>query len=164
MTASTNFAHYLELGKRLYRGFWSVRPVAGMDFYLNHLDSATETGAGTDTAVAYDKLDMTQVFLRAGLDLRFQRKRLTLNSGLSYSYDVRDPAFRTGVHAANNPALTSWLQGTELGRSIVSVNVGGSDELSKSMAVFGGFDGQAVTDRAGDNFQSVGYVGGSWKW
>jgi hypothetical protein len=153
-----------------------------MDIYVNHLNAAVERqsqlgfdnvlGRHNDTRVGYNAFNMTQFFLRSGFDLRYQVKHLTVNSGLSYAYDVNGKNFRTwaydadGVDALGAPttAVGAWLQGSKLGRSVLSYNVGGEYALGKCFNVFGGYDGQAVLDRPGDKVQHVGYVGGIVKW
>ena len=153
----------LELGKRLHGGAWSLRPLIGMDFFLNDLDAARETGAGLGSAISYNKLNTTQWFLRAGFDLRYQVKRFTFNTGMFYAYDLEGAAFQTRVSSVAAPALSAILQGSKLGREVVSVNVGGDYKIGSNFSVFGGYDLQAVTDRSGGN-QHIGYVGGAWRW
>jgi hypothetical protein len=150
----------LEAGKRFFSGNWSVRPAAAFDLYWNQLDAVTETGSNATT---YDKSDFTQAFVRFGSDLRYAKDRFTFNSGLYYAYDLNDDKLATRVSAVG---LSSTLSGSKLGRSLLTFNVGGEYALGqkKTFAVFGGFTGDSALDRDGDGFQSVGYVGGAWKW
>ena len=164
----------MELGKRFHRGNWSYRPFGALDVYTIRLNGATETATGVnnwllqnnDTRVRYDKLNLTQFYLRFGSDLRYQVRRFTLNSGLSYAYDMNGQKFRTRVYDADDAtgSLQAWLQGSKLGRSVLMYNVGGEYQLGDCFSVFGGYDGQAVLDRAGNGVQHIGYVGGSLKW
>ena len=157
-TTETN----LELGKRYTSGAWSLRPVAGLDIMTNNLKAATETtgSVGTD-AVAYDKTSLTQVFFRTGTDLRYTAKGFTINSGVYYAYDVNGADLKTGV--SNVQDQSAGLAGTKLGRSLVTLNIGGDFQVSKCMSLFAGYQGQYVVDRAA-GAQSIGYAGLGWKW
>jgi len=104
----------LELGRRIWCGPWSMRPVGAVDILMNHLDAATETGPN---AVAYGKASLTQVFLRTGTDLRYQRNRFTFNSGLYYAYNVNDDTLESTMAVAGNPGQ---LTGTKLGDSLLT--------------------------------------------
>jgi hypothetical protein len=150
----------LEAGKRIFFGNWSVRPVTAVDLYWNKLNAATETGTN---AVAYDRSDFTQTFVRFGSDLRYEFGSFTFNSGVYYSWDTNNDELETRVSAAG---LSSTLSGSKLGRSLLTFNVGGEYAFGayKNFSIFGGFTGDAALDRDGDGFQSVGYVGGAWKW
>ena len=145
----------LEAGKRYYRGSWSVRPLMAMDVFMLHLDAARESGG-----LAYNKVDLTQLFVRSGFDVQYQRNRLALTGGLSYAYDVRGKSYETVIAQGG---LSGALRGATLGRELVSFNAGGSYRIGKSFTVFGGYDGGMVMDR-NDDFLHTGYVGGSWKW
>ena len=159
----------LEMGRRFHRGAWSLRPFGGLDFHITHLDGTVENGAGGyfDPAVAYSKLNMTQTFLRSGVDLRYERNRFGLNTGLSYAFEVNNPKFRTWVtEVRDTPVHISegaWLQGSKIGRELLTANVGGSYRIGRHFTAFGGYDLQAVTDRKG-GVQHVGHVGGRVSW
>jgi len=156
----------LELGKRFYDGAWSLRPFVGIDVFATRLNGAEENGGAglMNPGINYDRMNMTQVFVRPGFDLRFECNRFALNTGLSYSYDVRNPEFRTWVVSQDSSEVdATWLYGSKLGREVLSFNVGSSYQLGRSLTVFGGYDGRAVVDHTG-GYQSIGYVGGSWKW
>jgi hypothetical protein len=160
----------LELGKRLYSSRkLSYRPVIGFDLLVNDWDSALEDGNLT-TAIAYDKASNTQAFLRFGSDLKYTAGRFELNSGLYYSYDLNGEILKTRVAARDNSArgystnINSTLYGSDLGRSVLTFNFGSSIALSGRCSVFGGFTGDAVLDRDGDGFQSIGYVGLKRTW
>lgn len=150
----------LDFGKRYHNGFWSIRPMFGMDFFLNHLDAVTESGASTP--VHYNKLDYTQWFLRSGFDLQYHRNRFTFNTGLSYAYDVKGDSYDARVRATGSP-FWGTLRGTALGREVVSFNVGGAYQISKNVSIFGGYDGQVVLDRS-DDFLGTGSVGAKITW
>jgi hypothetical protein len=159
----------LELGKRIYRtsGF-SFRPVAGIDLYVNDVDSATENGFDqVPGSVRYNGLSYTQAFLRLGSDFQLEGKRAKLNGGVFYSYDLNDNKLKasvSGVRVTPGTVANSTLYGSDLGRQIVTVNLGGSFAVTKKLDVFGGFAGNAYVDRDGTPFQSVGYVGGAVRW
>ena len=154
----------LEIGKRRSAGFWSMRPVLGVDVISNEIKGAVETNAtGGLDPIRYNKADLTQIFVRAGSDLRYRFSEFTLNSGLYYAYDVQGDDLRANVSHAWNPALAAPLVGTKPGRSLLLFNLGGECRLTHSFSVFGGYDGQAVLDR-GKGFQSVAYVGGAVQW
>ncbi|MDR1268994.1 MAG: hypothetical protein LBK82_05665 [Planctomycetaceae bacterium] len=148
---------------------WSYRPVIGFDLLVNDWDGTQEDG-NLSTAIAYDGADYTQAFLRIGSDLQFVKGNFVLNSGLYYSYDLNDDVLKTKVFARNgsklgyNKDINSTLYGSDLGRSVLTFNVGGSYALGSKTSVFGGFTGNAVLDRDGDGFQSNGYVGLQYQW
>ena len=150
----------LELGKRLHDGAWSFRPFVAADFYLNRLNGTKESSTTGLMPLTYDRLNTTQAFLRFGFDTRYQTKRFTLNSGLSYAYDLKDDAYATGVHSGPYYAT---LRGAKVGRELLMFNVNGDYLLGKYFSVFGGYDAQVVVDRHG-GYQHIGYVGGAFKW
>jgi predicted outer membrane repeat protein len=157
----------LELGKRFHRSSsLSFRPVAAIDLYINDVDGSQErithnTGTPVAVALKYNGLSYTQAFLRIGSDFKLEGKRLTLNGGLYYAYDVNDNKLKSTVSSVAN---TYNLYGSDLGRQVVTFNVGGSLKLGNSFDVFGGFTGNAYVDRDGTPFQSTGYVGGAVRW
>ncbi|MDR1484953.1 MAG: autotransporter domain-containing protein [Planctomycetaceae bacterium] len=154
----------LELGKRIYSSrTWSYRPVIGLDLLINDWNSATEDG-NSSTAVRYTGTDYTQAFLRIGSDLKYAKDNFEFNSGLYYSYDLNDDKLQSKVIARNAANASSMLFGSDLGRSVLTFNVGASYAFSECTSVFGGFTGDAVLDRDGDGFQSIGYVGLKWRW
>jgi hypothetical protein len=160
----------LEFGKRIYSNRnWSYRPVIGLDLLINEWNGALEDG-NVSTAIAYSDSDYTQAFLRFGSDLRFAKRGFEFNSGLYYSYDLNGDKLQSKVFARNrtdkgfDSAITSTLFSSDLGRSVLTFNAGASYALSERTSVFGGFTGDAVLDRDGDGFQSVGYVGLKWRW
>jgi hypothetical protein len=159
----------LEFGKRIFSGRgWSYRPVIGLDLIINNWDGALENG-NLSTAVAYGDADITQTFIRFGSDLKYVKGNFEFNSGLYYSYDLNGEELKSAVFARNNTkrgfdnAISSTLYGSDLGRSVLTFNFGGSYGLSECTSVFGGFTGDAILDRDGDGFQSIGYVGLKWK-
>ena len=156
-TTETN----LELGRRLGRGAWSLRPVVGVDVFNNNLKAATETGAGNE-AVAYGKTNLTQVFFRSGTDLRYQVRNFTLNSGVYYAYDVNGQALQTVGTAAGGTALP--LVGSKPGRELLTFNLGTDFQVSEHVSVFGGYQGEYVMDRDNSQVHSMGYVGAGFKW
>ena len=154
----------LELGKRLSSGAWSVRPVAGLDIYTNDLRAAVETGAGI-YAMAYDKTNLTQVFARFGSDLRYQVRNFTFDSGLYFSYDMNGQALKTGVSGTGDlSGLNPTLYGTKLGREKLTFNLGSTVQVTRNFALFGGYNGEYVADRANSRVQSAGYFGGKVNW
>jgi hypothetical protein len=160
----------LELGKRIFvNRRWSYRPVIGFDLLINDWDGALEDG-NLSTAIAYNGTDYTQAFLRVGTDLKYVKGGFELNSGLYYSYDLNDNELKSKVFARDNSKLgydkdiSSTLFGSDLGRSVLTFNVGGSFACSERLSIFGGFTGDAVLDRDGKGFQSIGYVGTKLNW
>jgi hypothetical protein len=153
----------LELGKRIYRtSSFSFRPVAAIDLYINDVDGAQESDVyNNGTAVKYNGLSYTQAFLRLGSDFKIEKKRVTLNGGVYYAYDLNDNKLKSTVDVGVN---NYNIYGSDLGRQVVTFNVGGSFKVSNSLDVFGGFTGNAYVDRDGTPFQSVGYVGGAVRW
>jgi hypothetical protein len=67
----------------------------------------------------------------------------------------------TTVH---NSGAQSTLYGSKLGRSVVTWNIGGEYQLRKRLSLFGGYTGDAYTDRTGDPYASTGYLGLNYRW
>ncbi|MDR0329035.1 MAG: autotransporter domain-containing protein [Planctomycetaceae bacterium] len=152
----------LEVGKRFVRGAWSVRPVLGLDVSTNNLKAAEEKNADDgDYALKYDKTSLRQVFLRPGVEMRLQGKRATLNTGLFYAYDMNNNELQTRVNNGTNNAI---LAGSKLGRSLLTLNVGGEYQMSKHFSLFGGYEGQYTLDGAAKGSMNAGYVGSIVKW
>jgi len=141
----------VELGKRYHWDVWSARPSIATDFYLNHLGTATETNG-----VQYDRFNMMQCFLRTGLDFRYQGPMFTVNSGFAFAYDVNNPNFSTIANGLP-------LRGSKLGREVWMYNIGAECQVYRNVSVFGGYDGQAVADRA-NSYQHIGYIGVAARW
>ena len=155
---------HLELGKRTSGGVWSLRPVFAVDVLSANLKGATENAVtGGPDAVIYGKTSLTQVFLRAGTDLRCQLDCFTLNGGVYYSYDVNGAALRTHVVSAADPYYAATLAGAKLGRSLLSYNLGGECQVTECFSAIGGYQGEYVFDRNG-GVQNTYYVGGAWRW
>ena len=152
-TTETN----LELGKRYWGGACSMRPVLAIDIMTNDIGGATEVTSG----LTYDKTSLTQVFLRTGTDFRIQRNQFTFNSGLYYAYNVNSDELKTTVRF---PGGNMQLVGTNLGKSLLTFNVGGDYQLAKRWSVFGGYQGEYATDSAAKALQSTAYVGTGLKW
>ena len=162
----------LELGKRVYDGAWSIRPLVGLDILNTRLNAAQEKwlnendgfGNPPPVAMSYNKAKYTQVFLRSGVDVNFKRNRLGFNSGLSYAYDLNGSDFTTRVGSTiNDVDYVGTLRSTRYGRQLLTLNVGGDYLLGRNLTVFGGYTGLATLDRSG-GFQSIGHVGGAVKW
>jgi hypothetical protein len=143
-----------ELGKRFYRGAWSVRPVVAFDYYSSEL-AAFDIAA---FALSFQKSYFSQTFFRVGSDLKFEQGRFALNSGLYYSYDVYGDTLKTEVVGAGT------LQGSKLGRDVLTFNVGGSYLIGKNLTVFGGYQGEAMLNASKNSVQHTGHVGGSVRW
>jgi len=157
----------LEYGKRFHGGAWSLRPFAAIDFYSMHLGSASElpVEAGANPSLTYGKTTTNQVFFRPGIDLRLQGKRAALNTGLSYAVDVRNQSYQTRISGdiGGMEPITLPAYGTKMGGQLLNFNVGGDLKLGSNFTVFGGYDLQAVVDRAG-GVQHTGHVGGAVRW
>jgi uncharacterized protein with beta-barrel porin domain len=78
---------------------------------------------------------------------------------LYYSYDVNGAKLST---TAYNSGTSFTIEGVNLGRELLSYNVGGSYQLRKNFSLFGGYEGGYVCDTR--TAQNAGYVGGMWKW
>jgi hypothetical protein len=153
----------LEIGKRFSRGAWSLRPVAGVDVMTRNLYAAKETSSsnGVD-ALDYDKTDLTQVFFRTGTELRYQMKGFTLNSGVFYAYDTNGVKMQTSARDYQGSGQAFHMEGVNLGRELLTYNIGASRQLGKNFTLFGGYDGEYVVDTK--LAQHAGYVGGAWRW
>ena len=155
----------IELGKRHYFnercGVWSARPVVAIDWYFNRLGSGQESPAGGDSA-RYHGTDFSQLFFRFGTDLRYERGRWAVDSGMYYSYDLRGAELEARVSDENNDQ--SMLIGSRQGRSVLSFNIGGSYLVGRNFTLFGGYQGEVTPEQAGNNYVSVGHIGGAWRW
>ena len=157
----------LELGKRYYcggcYGTWSTRPTIAVDWFWTQLGNGQEQPINDD-ALRYHKTDFSQLFFRFGTDLRYEHGRWAVESGIYYSYDMRGSDFWSKVSDVQTNTFHSTLVSSKLGRSILSVNVGGSYLVGKNLTLFGGFRGEAAPERAGRGYEHIGYVGGAWRW
>ena len=154
----------IELGQRHYFWGWSSRPSIALDWYLSHLDIGRETAVGNGVnALRYNSTDLSQLFFRFGTDLRYEWGRLMLDSGLYYSYDMLGNELRTGVSNADR-TLHSTLVGSQLGRSVVSYNIGGSWIVNHRFAIFGGYRGEYRPEHSGRGVTHIGHVGGALRW
>ena len=152
----------IEFGKRYTRGAWSLRPVLAFDFSQNNLRGGVESGAagnvGADESVRYAKTSYTQSILRIGSDVRFGRRNFTFNSGVYYGHDLNNDVLSAGVNG-----FESGLTGTDLGRDLLLLHVGGEFQVTRNLGVFLGYDGNYRLSGT-KNSQSVGYVGGRVTW
>ena len=140
----------LELGKRYGRGSWSVRPVVALDIFNNNLK-------GNDK---FDKTSLTQSFFRMGSDMRFQNRNFTFNSGFYYSYDMNNNNREDLVAMSTSGEAFA----SKPGRELLTFNMGTDLQITKNMSIFGGYQGEYVTDRANSQVHSTGYVGAGFKW
>jgi len=141
----------LEFGKRYHWDAWSLRPSIATDLYLNHLDSTVESGG-----VVYEKLDITQCFLRFGMDFRYQYGGWVFNTGLSHAYDVNDPELRTVANGLP-------LQGSKPGRQVWLYNFNVECQVFRNLSIFGGYDAQIAAGRS-NTCQHIGFFGGVVRW
>ena len=151
----------IEFGQRHYAGNWSARPSIALDWHLSYLNGGRETSAGSN-AVRYDSTDLSQLFFRFGSDLRYSCGRLTLDSGLYYSYDMLGRDLKSGVSSIAGQQST--LLGSTLGRSVISYNFGASWIVNSKLSVFGGYRGEYAPESAGKGYANVGYVGAALRW
>jgi hypothetical protein len=148
-----------ELGKR----YWvnprsSFRPVFGFDAYFNDLDGERETLTG----YSFSKTSLTQTFVRAGSDFRWSSKRLTLNSSVYYSYDIRGEHADGGVRSNGVPLS---LVGQSLSRNNLNYNLGAAFKFRNGLTVFSTYQGVARLDEAnGDGLQHNLVFGGAVQW
>ena len=147
----------LEIGKRLSAGPLSLRPAVAADVFNNKLKGAAEAGG-----VTYNKVDLMQVFLRTGTELRYQGQYFTLNSGIYYAYDVIGETLKTGVR--NSLGQQSQLVGSRFGRELLTFNFGGECRLTQKFSVFGGYQGAHALDRTNPRLHSTGYLGAGLHW
>ena len=149
----------LDIGKRQYCRQWSARPSIAVDWYMNQLRGGQEAafGGGGTNALRYDKTEFSQLFFRFGSDLQCELGALTLDSGLYYSYDMLGKSLQTGTSRG-------MLEGSQLGRSTLSYNLGGSWKVNNKFSVFGGYRGEYAPESAGKGFVNIGYVGGALRW
>jgi len=148
----------LELGRRFSAGAWSLRPAIAADVFNNKLKGATEREIGGAT---FDRVDLTQVFLRTGAELRYQGRSFTFNSGVFYSYDLNGKDLRTRV---SKGAFSAPLLGTTLGRELLTFNLGGEYQFAGSLFLFGGYQGEYVLDRTYSRLHNIGHAGAGLRW
>jgi len=163
-TTETN----IEIGRRMGRGPWSLRPVVGLDVFTNNLKAAVESDdLGGLEAMAYNKTSRTQTFFRTGTELRWQVRRATFNTGLFYAYDMNGKELKAGVaDAPGGAGNAGWLVGSKPERSLLTLNVGGELKLGKNQnfVVFGGYQGQYALGGDTKSAMNAGHVGGGWRW
>jgi hypothetical protein len=157
----------VELGKRFYsnghHGGWSMRPVVGLDWHFQRLGGAREA-PNDENALRYHGTDLAQFLFRFGSDIRYERGAWAVETGLYYSYDLRGGDLIADVSDSLTDRFRSALESSNLGRSVFSVNVSGSYQVSRNITAFIGYRGEAIPDQAGRGYASTGYVGGAWRW
>lgn len=149
----------LEIGKRQHCYMWSARPSIAVDWYESRLCGGREAlfGGIGGNALLYDKTDYSQLFFRFGSDLRYEMGALTLDGGLFYSYDMLGEHLRVRTSRG-------MLEGSQLGRSTLSYNLGASWNVNRRFTVFGGYRGEYAPESAGQGFVNISYIGGVLRW
>lgn len=160
------FEANIELGRRFSIGrYTSIRPVIGLDFYNFDADSASETGNDPlgNYMVNYAGLSLTQLYGRFGTDLQYNCGRWNLNGGAYYSYQLNSDGDVSRAIVTNG--LQNAIIDYDLGKSIVSLNVGGEYYFNhaRSFSLFGGYGVDLYTDRDGDPVLHKGQVGVQWR-
>ena len=163
----------IEFGKRQYmhdRGsIISIRPAMALDWYLVQLHGGTETPR-TEDAIRYGSTNFSQLFLRFGMDARYERGRGALEGSLFYSYDLRGSELWARASSVNSGHLHEYTNlyssvvSSDLGRSALSFNIGGSYLLTRNLTVFGGYRGEVIPGQEGRGYIGTGYAGGAWRW
>lgn len=151
----------VDLGARRHFGRWSSRPSLAVDWYMSQLGGGQETAVGNDT-LRYGKMEHSQLFFRFGTDLRYKCGPLTFDSGLFCSYDMLGDMLRSDVWTMRGGK--EKLSGSQLGRSVVSYNLGGSWMVTHRFTVFGGYRGEYIPESAGGSYVHVGTIGSSVRW
>jgi hypothetical protein len=167
-TTELNF----EIGRRYYHdelhhsSQFSIRPVVALDWYFNRLGGGTETSQAPtqEHAIRYGSTHFSQLLFRFGTDFRYEQGRGAFEGGLYYSYDLRGSDFWASASSVDGTNLRSAVVSSSLGRSTLSLNVGGSYLFGRNLTVFGGYRGEASPDRAGLRPSSTAYAGGALKW
>jgi hypothetical protein len=95
--------------------------------------------------------------------LRCEWQRVAIEGGLYYSYDMLGETLRSGVSFVDRSQSTT-LFGSKLGRSVLTLNLGGSWTVCRNISLFGGYRGEVTPERSGDGYAHTGYVGGAWRW
>jgi hypothetical protein len=156
---------HLELGKCTSGGPLGLRPVAAVDVLFTNLTNAAEANStGGLEAVEYGKINLTQIFLRTGIDLRFRKDSFTLDGGIYYSYDINNARPKTSVMSVTDHNYMATLVGAKLGRSLATFNLGGACQITERFSTIGGYQGEYVIDRSRSAIQSTYYLGGAWQW
>ena len=162
----------LELGRRNYFGnvsgnmsgnMNSIRPVIAFDWYLRQLHGGVENPANAG-AIRYGKMDVSQLFFRYGLDWRKEAGRFAIECGLYHSFEMQGNSLRARVWDASDSSLTSTLEGSRLGRSVLSFNVASSYVVGNNFTIFGGYRGEITSISSRNGYAHIGYIGGAWNW
>ncbi len=161
------FEATVELGRRFcWNRCLSFRPVVAIDFYNNHIDGANENGNQV-TAANYGDSSLTQTFLRFGSDVQWDKGRWNLNGGAYYSYQIADngDTLRTWTGSQQAGVDGSWLYGTDLGNSVVTLSAGTQYYLNsaRTFAVFANYFGDVYTDRDSTPWQHTGLIGAQYR-
>jgi hypothetical protein len=155
-----------DLGKRFYfqtaqHHTISFRPALGLDLLVNNLKGTNETSITGNNPVTYGKTSLTQTYLRFGTDFEYRSNRFALNSGLWYAYDLNNAKLSTTVTSGN---FTNKLNGSDLGNSVLSFNIGASYDFGKRITIFAGYNADAYLDRKGSPLANTVYAGYAQKW
>ncbi len=141
------FESTLELGRRCYLNrHLSYRPVIALDIFNNHINF-------DDSEV---DMSLTQVFARFGSDLQWTRKRLNLNGGAYYSWQMND---------AGRNANIADMDNFHLGSSVITLTAGATYYLNaaQTFGVFGNYYGDVYLDNPGDPWQHTFLVGAQYR-
>lgn len=154
--ANLELGYMMNLNKRSF-----IRPLIGIDVYNYDTDGMVES-----SGYVFHGSSLTQAFFRVGAEGEWTRKRFALNGGVFYSYQMNKDA-KYAWAAVTDPSQGGITAPTayKLGRSIVTLNLGGRYALNQSgsLSLFGGYQADIYTDRINDQATHSGTAGIRWE-
>ncbi|MDR1959779.1 MAG: autotransporter outer membrane beta-barrel domain-containing protein, partial [Planctomycetaceae bacterium] len=149
-----------EIGRRTYlNNRLSFRPFFGVDYSKNAIGATDESawdeyGSIDVPTFHYGKVNLEQVFLRVGTDLRYQRGRLGWYGNFAYSANVGDDYASANVNAVANGGYdwtplhghTGELRSVKYGNSIFTLGTGANFDLTKNWSVNIDYNADIYTD------------------
>ncbi|MGL4942403.1 MAG: hypothetical protein ACRC46_04345 [Thermoguttaceae bacterium] len=155
------FETSFDVGRRMHlsRRF-SYRPMIGFDFYTNDVNGAPEDNDG----LILSSTSLTQTFVRFGSDVVWQSRRLEINGGAYYAYQMAPNGhfLRTGV---SNGVVSGTAYGARLGNSVVTFNAGTQYYLNaqRTLSVYGNYSGNLFADRPSSPWGHTVFAGAAWR-
>lgn len=153
----------LELGRRFYTECHSsLRPVIALDFFNTRSDGFQEQGV---SPYVYGKSTLTQLFIRAGSDLQWNRDGFNVHAAVYYSHQLLGDGDEVSTMVTDTAqAGVSLPLRYGLGDSMLSVNVGGAYTFGScgQFTLYGDYYADCFADRGGTPALHTGTFGLRW--
>jgi hypothetical protein len=140
-----------EVGRRYsWNRQLTLRPVFAIELYYNMINRTSENDQfNTNAAVDYDLATLKQTLLRFGSDWNYEIQQFVVSGGLYYTLNCGTDKLSTIV--ADDLGQRLPLKGSKLGRSILTVDLGGQYYINdlQTRSIFANYSGNIYPDRKG---------------